>query len=49
MRFLKRNQPDGHRVPIERRDADGTVTRGTAQADPEGGVSDFRDLDGNPI
>lgn len=44
-----RKQPGTDRVPVTRHDADGTVIHGTAQADPEGGVSDFRDLAGKEL
>ena len=44
---------DTLRVPVVRRDKDGTVVDGTAlwedQGTPGFMLSDFRDLDGNPM
>lgn len=41
-----------HRIPITRRDPDGTVIDGTARVITDGTeqrLDDFRDLDGNPL
>lgn len=38
----------GERVPIQRVDADGTVTEGTAEL-AGSSVHDFRDLNGEPM